>query len=276
MATKKEVYAAHGISYKSSGHILTPWGEYIKPVLKDGNDKLGKLVKNFSTLPTDDKAIVVNMGSKERPDFQTFEGTCACTCRDENGELSCYACRGRCAMDCCRRCWAKHTRAARYHMDWLERAISAQIEADKIKIVRVHVSGDFFSLAYIDMWHRIAAAHKNVVFWTYTKVSMAEHAFDDLDNFNVVNSKIPGYGVNYGKIAYVIGLYQYLKSMGEDVYICRCGIDPTQHCQQCNSCFTRKYVLFLEHSTGYKPEEDPLWETFQELVNSQPAPVPVI
>lgn len=276
--TKKDIYASHNVEYiAKGGYIVTPWGQKIKPVLKDGNDKLGKRVKNFSTLPTDNKAIPVNMGTKENPDIRYYEGTCQCTCRDpETGEITCYACHGRCAMDCCRRCWATHTTLAREYMEWLENAISAQIEADKILIVRIHVSGDFFSPEYVAMWRRIAESHKNTIFWTYTKVSYAEHAFDDVENLNVVNSKVPGHGANYGHISHIISLYEYLKSQGEDVYICRCGIDKNQHCEKCNSCYTRKYVLFLEHSTSYVPEEDPLWDTFVALVESQAAPVPVI
>ena len=102
------------------------------------------------------------------------------------------------------------------------------------------------------------------------------NAFDDIENAHIVPSIVKGNGFNFGHCDYIIFLYEFLKEMGEDVYICRCGIDKEQHCVNCNSCMTRKYVLFLEHSTEYKPEKDPLYPVFCALVNSQPLPTPII
>ena len=276
MATKKEIYAKKGVDYDTkTGKILVPVYGWIKPVLKNGNDKLGKGCWNFSTLPTD-QPVVVNMGTKNSPDVQTFQGTCSCTCYDEEGNLACYACNGRCAMDCCRKCWARHTTLARKYMDFLERAITAQIIADKIVICRIHVSGDFFSDEYAAMWRRIALNSPSTCFWTYTKVMKVETAFEDVPNLNVVKSLIPGHGFNFGTCGYLISLYEALREKGEDVYICRCGIDPNQHCTKCNSCYSKTYVLFLEHGTKYEPEKDPLFPAFVALVESQEKPVPIL
>ena len=85
----------------------------------------------------------------------------------------------------------------------------------------------------------------------------------------MVQSVIKGWGYNYGHVAYIAALYYYLKRNNESVYICRCGIDPEQHCSDCNGCSDHKYVLFLEHSTGYDPKTDYGYEKFVQLVNNQ-------
>ena len=60
-----------------------------------------------------------------------------------------------------------------------------------------------------------------------------------------------------------------LKQAGKNVYICRCGIDKNQHCEGCKVCATYKYVLFVEHSTGYNAEKDPLFRKLCEIVDNQ-------
>ena len=53
-------------------------------------------------------------------------------------------------------------------------------------IVRIHVSGDFFSQKYFNAWVRVAQSHPDVLFYAYTKslpywVACKEHT-DKLDN----------------------------------------------------------------------------------------------
>ena len=109
----------------------------------------------------------------------------------------------------------------------------------------------------------------DVAEWTYTKVREYESAFDDLKNANIVKSIIPHVGVNFGKCEYIINAYLALKARGESVYICKCGIDKKQHCEKCGVCAAYKYVLFVEHSTGYDATKDPLFHSLCELVNNQ-------
>tara|TARA_R110000744_G_scaffold363547_1_gene471880 strand:- start:309 stop:899 length:591 start_codon:yes stop_codon:yes gene_type:complete len=37
------------------------------------------------------------------------------------------------------------------------------------KAVRIHMSGDFYSQSYFDMWLKICEENKNIEFWAYTK-----------------------------------------------------------------------------------------------------------
>lgn len=258
--TKKDIYAAHGITFDGR-HISSPAG-MIPPVLVDGNSKIGRGVWHFSTLPgTAEHSAVINgypINAK---------GTCPCNC------VGCYAMAGNFKKYASVRDWlALKTWLARYHMAWLERAIMAQIEADKIKFVRIHASGDFFNMDYAAMWQRIARAFPSVIFWTYTKFREAESAFDGLDNANIVKSVIPGKGKNYGHCDYILALYEYLREAGKSVYICRCGIDKNQHCTNCKGCSVNEYVLFIEHSTEYKAEKDPLFPVIKAIIESQEKP----
>ena len=135
--------------------------------------------------------------------------------------------------------------------------------------MRIHVTGDFFSRSYLNMWIEIIKANPETTFWTYTKETAAETAFDNLPNANIVKSNIPDIGYNFGKAGYLIDIYNFLNGIGKDPYICRCGVDSNQHCTNCHGCALSEYVLFLEHGTDYKPAADPRYNEFCQLVNAQ-------
>ena len=255
--TKRDIYREYGIVYDTNtGKILSPFG-YIRPVLINGNDKLGRGVWTFSMLPGNVR-YTVDFGAGEILDIM---GTCPCLCP------GCYARAGRYNCSNVIASNARKTLLARRFINWLRRAILAQIAADNIKICRIHAAGDFDNMAYVDMWRDIVTATPGTIYWTYTKVQAAENAFDGIDNINVVKSLIPGMGLNYGHAGYIVKLYHALVSMGRRVHICRCGVDKSQHCTNCRGCFDNDVVLFLEHSTEYKPAEDPDFPAFVALVN---------
>lgn len=258
--TKKDIYNKYGIKMIDNEHIESPIG-IVRMPLVDGNDKIGKGVWHFSTLPgTGIFEAVIN----EKP--VTVKGTCPCDC------IGCYAKTGNYNYSTTIQALAIRTILARNYIDWLERAIMAQIEADHIKFVRIHASGDFIDKPYIEMWQRIVEACKSAIFWTYTKNKEAEKAFDSFDNANIVKSVIPGKGLNYGHCDYILSCYEFLKAAGKSVYICRCGIDKDQHCNNCKGCSVNEYVLFIEHSTDYKAEKDPLFPVIKALIESQEKP----
>lgn len=255
--TKKEIYFAYGIEYKA-GKIYSPEFGWINPLLINGNAKLGKGVWTFSLLAAN-KEYTAEINGKE----YTEKGTCCCYC---NG---CYACNGCYRFKSTIESLLRKTFLVRNHLDFVRRAILAQIKADRITICRIHASGDFGSLSYLEMWKEIVSLNPDTVFWTYTKITAYENAFDSFPNANIVKSCVPGFGFNFGHCDYIIALYKALKAMGKKAYICRCGIDKNQHCTNCHSCAENDFVLFLEHGTGYKAEEDPLFETVKALIEGQ-------
>lgn len=254
---KKAIYARHGIKFEN-GKIEAPFFGWIAPLLIDGNSKLGKGVWTFSTLPGTAKSTIEINGVE----YSVF-GTCPCDCK------GCYAKTGFYNMPSVFKSNFIKTWLSRFAIDFVKRAIIAQIEADNIKLVRIHASGDFFSAEYINAWREIVKACGATLFWTYTKNAEAENAFNDLENINIVKSVIRGYGFNFGPCGYILKVYKALKEMGKGVYICRCGIDKNQHCTNCKGCATNDFVLFIEHSTSYKAEDDPRFPELKAIIEAQ-------
>lgn len=258
---KKSVYAEFGVKFErvnSSEKIDSPEFGLINPLLKNGNSKVGKSVYTWSVLPTNKEYNRVINGKN-----YSVSGTCPCHC------VGCYATAGFYNCTSTIDSMVKKTYLSINYPEFVERAINAQIVADNIKIVRIHASGDFINSDYVDMWKRIIERNPGVKFWTYTKRTEFENAFDSFANANIVKSIIPDHGVNFGKCDYIIQTYYDLKNAGIDCYICRCGIDKNQHCNNCKSCSIHKYVLFVEHSTDYVAERDPLFPVLSELIDSQ-------
>ena len=260
--TKTQTYAAYGINFDGK-KIEAPLFGKINPLLVNGNEKLGKGVWTWSTLPTTKEFAVADENGEN---VVTVSGTCPVSCP------GCYATAGCYCFRSTKYSLAIKTVLARTELDFLVRAIIAQIKADKIRLLRIHCAGDFFSAEYIDAWKRIVKACPECVFWSYTKNPAAENAFDDCDNCNIVKSRINGIGFNFGKCGYIIKAYNALKAAGKNVYICRCGIDRNQHCTNCKGCSRNEYVLFVEHSTSYKAEEDPDFPELKSLIESQEYP----
>ena len=254
---KKAIYAKFGIEYRN-GKILAPLFGWINPLLVDGNGKLGKGVWTFSTLPSNNIFhIVINGLSFD------VKGTCPCNCK------GCYAQTGFYNMPSVLQSNAIKTILARDYTEFVKNAIIAQVIADNVKLCRIHASGDFFSTEYVAMWFEIVKACVGCVFWTYTKNASAENAFNGLANINIVKSVIHGFGFNFGTCEYILKVYKALKEMGKDVYICKCGIDKNQHCVNCKGCSKNDFVLFIEHSTSYKAENDPFFAELKEIIASQ-------
>ena len=237
---KAQIYSKYGIAYKG-GKIETPIGATAE-LLKVGNSKTGAAVRTWSMSQT----------------------TCPCHCK------GCYANYGCYQFANVKKSLNNNTEIATKHLDFLNRALRAQLEtfADNTEI-RIHAVGDFFGHDYLMMWHDIARDYPKLIFWTYTKVRAFETAFDDLPNANIVKSVIPNFGFNFGHCGYVIEMYKALMKIGAKVHICRCGIDNNQHCANCGKCSSCEYVLFIEHSTEYKAEEDPRFEELTELIENQ-------
>lgn len=259
MASKKAIYGKYGVQYKN-GKILSPIG-YIQELLKEGNSKTGKAVYTWSILPGNGEFIATINGKEI-----TIKGTCACNC------LGCYAQTGYYKTAVVKNSNAVNTYLVNEHIEFIKNAIMAQLEIIGRGEIRIHAAGDFNTKnpdKYATMWHEIAETKNTFRFWTYTKIKKYESLFDDLKNANIVKSIIPKIGVNYGHCDYIINAYFTLLSMDKKVYICKCGIDKNQHCENCGICATYDYVLFIEHSTGYKAEEDPLFEKLCEIVNNQ-------
>lgn len=244
---KKEVFQKYGIEFKSD-KILAPDGVWISLFLKQGNTKLGNNVWTFS-LPAG------------------TSGTCICNCK------GCYAKTGRYIF----RNVAESLRRNQYYVeefpDFFRRALQAQIATlPKGSEIRIHAAGDFHTRneeVYAGIWAETVGKFTHDTFWTYTKISRFENLFDAFPNGNVVKSVIPGCGINYGTCEYVLKVREALIAMGKTPHICKCGIDHAFHCEGCGQCSSNEFVLFLEHSTGYNAEKDPLYPEILRIIEEQ-------
>ena len=255
--TKKEVYARYNIEYKA-GKIYHPVLGWVNPVLINGNAKIGKGCYHYSILPTTG-GFTVYVNEKE----YKLIGTCPTTCR------GCYATNGNYRFQSVKNALGMRTWLAQNDIDFLKRAIMAQIEADKIDVLRIHAAGDFFSLAYVEMWRTIAKRFPDCLMWSYTKKAAAEKAFNDIPNINIVKSIVPGFGFNFGHCDYILNVYKALKETGKDVYVCKCGTDKEQHCINCGACRKCEHVLFIEHGTEYNAENDAVFPVLKEIIDKQ-------
>ena len=166
---------------------------------------------------------------------------------------SCLNCK-----DCLDSCYARQAqiqypnvrefRNANYHLakvspEVLTELLLAQIDSEKIRIVRIHESGDFFSADYLKLWYNIAIQRPHVMFYSYTKViHLFEGEFEllnTLPNVNIINSFIDGHR-NYGSGEYVASL---INTYG-------CFLCPGEGCMSaCTHCLTKDNVVFQIHGT---------------------------
>lgn len=273
--TKKDIYATYDIQFDGEKIYCDLLDMWVQPLLINGNEKIGRGVWHFSTLAgkgiVSDEIVNDVIGKHAKLAGMTADelravcgGTCCCNCP------GCYAQAGNYQYDSVIVSLARKSLLSRVALEWVERAINAQIAADRIEYVRIHASGDFVSADYVNMWTRIGTNNPNTIFWTYTKTTFKEcAAFTALQNCNIVESLIDGKYINYGPASYIVQLYDMLKENGEDVYLCRCGIDSQQHCTGCHHCYSSRYVLFLEHSTGYDKTKDPMITEYIKRVLQQ-------
>lgn len=281
--SKADIYREYGIEYKDGSIYYPGLDRWINPLLVNGNEKIGLGVYHFSTLPgTAEYHININFkrvptiskktgkeSTKLVPDTENacvldLFGTCICDC------ANCYAMTGNYCYDTTLAALAIRTLIMTYDLDFFTRAIMAQIKADNIQLVRIHASGDFKTVEYIEAWKEIVKAFPKTVFWSYTKNAIAENAFNEFTNCNIVKSRLPDFSVNYGTCREIMDKYAMLLAMGKTVYICRCGMDKDQHCVNCTGCSKYDYVLFLKHGDpSYNAEKDPLYTAFVALVESQ-------
>jgi len=79
----------------------------------------------------------------------------------------CYALKGRFAM--AKYLWRVLQNWLIAALPWFASRMVAKIAAANANVVRIHVSGDFFSAAYVRQWQRIAEALPTVRFYAYTR-----------------------------------------------------------------------------------------------------------
>ena len=271
--TKKDkqirIYAKYGIEFDGE-YIVSPLGK-IRPLMPIGsNTKVGNAatfsiyhgdeILHFDDFKKDGKT----QEFMKRAGITEIKASCPFHCKD------CYCDNGNYRYDSTKSALMLRLILVKLHLDFVKRALIAQIGADDIKQIRIHAARDFFSNEYVDMWHDVAETCNDVVFWTYTKTEYALKRFENVKNLFIVPSVTP-MGFNFGTCKELLYRYHKLVAMGYRVHICACGTDMEKHCSDCNTGCKAvgkecDFVLFIKHSTkDYKAgKTDP--EDFSKIV----------
>ena len=164
--TKKDIYESFGIQFDGEKIYCEALDMWISPLLINGNEKIGRGVWHFSTLAGNGVvsenivnavigSAVLGMSMDELK--AACGGTCACNCPGCYAQTGCYEFNSTIVSN------ARKSLLSRIALEWTERAIKAQIKADRIEYMRIHASGDFVSAEYVKMWSRIAKEYPNVI-----------------------------------------------------------------------------------------------------------------
>lgn len=113
-------------------------------LLARGNTKLGENIYSFS-LPAID----------------------TCPGRSKLCEKACYATRGHIRLVAATGSYER--KLERTKQKSFVRDMTDEIRLRGVRVVRIHVSGDFYSAAYIEKWIQIAEASRSVKFFVYTR-----------------------------------------------------------------------------------------------------------
>jgi hypothetical protein len=132
-------------------------------LLAFGNDKLGDAIVSFGI-----------------PAVRTCPGM-STICR-----RLCYARGGRFRYPAVKKAYRRNVEAAQ-RPDFAARLIE-EIARSGATVVRIHVSGDFFSADYVRAWTQVATAHPQVTFFAYTRSWRAGSIRQALDTFATLSN----------------------------------------------------------------------------------------
>ena len=196
-------------------------------LLKIGNEKLGKLIWDFSLPPVE-------------------------SCPDcESCKLDCYAVRYYNQYPGVKKCYDDNFKLCLNDLKTFKKILKDQINKrnnnkrtkNKIENIRIHASGDFYNEKYLKTWIQIAREFKNINFFAYSK------AFSNIPNLpknlNIINSFVTIENKNY--LNY--GSYENIKKMRSKLkgIICPVTIGKEIDCSTCKYCITKNKVLFVQH-----------------------------
>ncbi len=142
----------------------------------------------------------------------------------------------------------------------LKRTICEKIDNNSIKTaIRIHSSGDFFSIEYCKFWRDIIAEFPSTVFWSYTRSWRVSNLKEELlkmsvmDNFSLyasVDEMVDDQMIDLPK-SRVFPNYSEMKSFSERYggFICPEQFGIVASCADCGFCMRNREqdVLFLLH-----------------------------
>ena len=157
---------------------------------------------------------------------------------------SCYANKGSYIWKSAKNSNTFNFAIALNDLKYLQKELIKEIIKKKIKVIRIHSSGDFFSKEYFLMWCNIAKHFEDLNIFTYSKAPQIKN-LQIPSNLNIIDSFITIDNTNY--LNY--GTYENISKMRSQIkgIICRVTIGKKIDCSACKYCITKNKVLFVQH-----------------------------
>lgn len=262
--------AVENMGLKTFGNFVMIDGVLYPMPLVEGNEKLGKKVWHGSTLPTKETITCEYKDNAGNIHIESEPGTCPFSCK------GCYGTTNNYQYESTKYYLIMRTKLLRKYPEIYFQLVEIQLKYENIEKLRIHATGDFIPGEAFG-YYNVLKKFPHIKAWTYTKVEndFDIQLLDTLPNVNVVKSIIPGFGFNFGHVAYIANMFYALKRAGKTAFICRCGTEDKkkpetiQHCSDCNGCSDHEYVLFIEHSTKYNARRDYGYNKLVNLINSE-------
>ena len=200
------------------------------------------IFKVYKPLDRGNKKLAKNILSFSLPSIST----CGMYCK------GCYDIKSMRHVSARKKRYVNYSMAV-HNPEKLKELILNQIKNSKsCEFVRLHVGGEFFSLAYVKLWQSIVKEvhefNPDIKFYTYTK-SMYTKMLKDA-GINVVKSL-------YGKDQYNYGSFEEMNEMRKEHKGIICPVTvmahnkvevPDQFCgSNCHSCMNKENVFFVKH-----------------------------
>ena len=157
---------------------------------------------------------------------------------------SCYANKGSYIWKSAKNSNTFNFAIALNDLKYLQKELIKEIIKKKIKVIRIHSSGDFFSKEYFLMWCNIAKHFEDLNIFTYSKAPQIKN-LQIPSNLNIIDSFITIDNTNY--LNY--GTYENISKMRSQIkgIICPVTIGKKIDCSACKYCITKNKVLFVQH-----------------------------
>ena len=201
-----------------------------KGFLKNYNSKLGKYIFSFDLL-----AIV--------------------SCPDSDSCFKeCYANKGTFLFPSTKKSNTYNFAIALHDLEYLESELIKEIIKKKIKSIRIHSSGDFYSREYFEMWINIANHFPSINIFTYSKAPQIDRSILP-KNLNIINSFVKV----EDKEVLNFGSYDAMRELAKSVKGLLCPITKGKHldlpklqppqftCSVCKYCITKTKPTFVQH-----------------------------
>lgn len=134
---------------------------------------------------------------------------------------------------------------------------------DEADLVRIHVTGDFDTIPYIESWIKLIKEHPDAAFWSYTRSWRVPEllpalerlrAYRNVQLFASMDRTSEDLPPPSWRRAYVAAPGLILKNLnpivrGRRAYVCPEEINRKASCEECGYCWAgRKHaVVFLQH-----------------------------